>query len=335
VFAVVSFGFDSTISPFGLTVRLETLALAGVVFVMLLMAAFGAARMPIREPAESDEGVRPPRLRRDDLLLIGFGAVPGAILGARIDYGLIHYDYFSQDWNRLLDPGQGGLALTLGVVLGALSAAMVAALLSAPVSRWLHVAAVPLLLGLGLGKLAMVLGADGQGRFETGSWASVFTGSGPWQSANADVPALASQVVEGMLVLAAAVAVVAIPFLLRFRIRRWRRFIRPGFAPAPELGMLTGARRFFTVICVWAAIRFAVASSWRDATVFGSLNAEQVILVFVLALFVVLDVLAWLLAIYRRHKAARPRTPVQPADDLPEPRFGPSSLQRGQSGQTR
>ena len=329
MFAVVSLDFDSTISPFGLTVRLETLALAGVVFLMILAAAIGAGRMPAKEPEDDADGeTRMPRLRRDDLLLIAFGAVPGAVAGARIDYGLLHYDYFSKDWHRLLDPGQGGLALTLAVVLGTVTAVMVAALLSAPISRWLHVATIPLLLGLGLGKLAMVLGADGQGKFDTGSWTLVFTGSGPWQSANAGVAAIASQVIEGLLVLAAALALMVIPFLLRLRVRRWRRFVRPGYAPATAWGMLTGARRFFTAICLWAAIRLGVAFTWRDAAVLGPLNAEQLILASVIVLFAALDLLAWLLAAYRRHKEARAKAVKAKAEELPEPRFG-STLQRG------
>ena len=58
---------------------------------------------------------------------------------------------------------QGGFELSLAVVGGTLSGAVVAALLGAPVGRWLHAAILPLLVALGAGKVAMMLGGDGQG----------------------------------------------------------------------------------------------------------------------------------------------------------------------------
>jgi prolipoprotein diacylglyceryltransferase len=114
------------------------------------------------------------RLRRDDLILIAFGAVPGAVVGGRLDYGLLHLDYFGADLSRLTDPAQGGLALSLAVVLGTVAALAVARLLTAPIATWLHVASGPLLIGLGFGKLAMVLGGDGQGQFSDASWATAY-----------------------------------------------------------------------------------------------------------------------------------------------------------------
>jgi prolipoprotein diacylglyceryltransferase len=323
--AVTTFDFDPTISPFGLDVRLETLALAGVIFLVLVVAALSAGRMQAATLAELDAGEEEPRpLRRDDLLLIAFGAVPGAVVGARLDYGLIHADYFSQDWTRLLDPAQGSLALTLAVVLGAATAIAVAVLLNAPVSRWLHVAAVPLLLGLGLGKLAMLLGGDGQGGFSDGSWAVAFAGPGPWQSANPDVPATASQAMEGVLVLVAALLVLVVPQLLRLRLRRWHLFVRPGLSPSLRIGLLTGYRRFLTAVVLWAAIRFGVAFTWRDALVLDPLNVEQVILAGTLVFFVAAGLTASLVEWWRRRRAAAatrgPKAP--PADDLPEPKRG-------------
>jgi len=57
VLDVIRFQFDPTITPFGLTVRLETLALAGVVFVALVLAALGAGRM--RSRFEATRTARP------------------------------------------------------------------------------------------------------------------------------------------------------------------------------------------------------------------------------------------------------------------------------------
>jgi prolipoprotein diacylglyceryltransferase len=324
--AVTTLDFDPTTSLFGLDVRLETLALAAVIFFVLLIAAFSSGRMQAAMMAGLEEDEERPRpLRRDDLLLIAFGAVPGAVVGARVDYGLIHADYFSQDWTRLLDPAQGGLALTLGVVLGTGTAIAVAVLLNAPVSRWLHVAAVPLLLGLGLGKLAMLLGGDGQGQFSDGPWAVAFAGPGPWQSANPDVPATASQAIEGALVLLAALAVMVVPLLLRLRLRRWGFVVRPGLAPNLKIGLLTGYGRFLTVVVLWAAIRFGVAFTWRDALVLDQFDVEQLILAGAIVFFVAAGLTASFAQWWRRRRAAvktqGPKGP--PASNLLEPKRGP------------
>ncbi len=321
---VIRFQFDPTITPFGLTVRLETLALAGVVFVALVLAALGAGRMRSRFEATPDGSAQDAaRLRRDDLILIAFGAVPGAVVGGRLDYGLIHFDYFSIDLSRLTDPGQGGLALSLAVLFGSVTALAVALLLAAPIGRWLHVASGPLLVGLGLGKLAMVLGADGQGQFSDAGWATAYLRPGPWQSISANSPALPSQALEGILVLLAAAAMLAVPVALRLRSRRWRWIVRPGLAPRREWRMLTGYRRFLTALCLWSVARFAAAFTWRDAQVAGPFRAEQVVLMFVFAACVVIF-LAGGLWDWRRARVARRAAggagQGQEGADLPEPR---------------
>lgn len=285
VLAVVRLDFDPAVQLFGLSVRLETIALAGAVLAALVLAAIGAGRLQARlsgggedtagttEPAEGR-----PRLRRDDLILFAFGAVPGAVVGGRLGYGLIHFDYYRANPSAFVDPTQGGLALTLAVVLGAVSALAVAWLLAAPIGRWLHVASVPLLVGLGLGKLAMVLGGAGQGQYSDASWATTYVRPGPWISLNAGYPALPSQAFEGGLVLAAATLLVAVPLVLRLRVRRWWVAFRPGLAPDSEWVLLTGGRRFLVALGLWAVARFAAAFTWRDATVLGPLRAEQLVL---------------------------------------------------------
>jgi hypothetical protein len=353
VLDVISFDFDPTLSPFGLTVRLETIALAFVIFAMLAFAAIQAGRMRAQAEAATTaareeknraampvlphglalepppivrkvrgRGDDPMRLRRDDLILIAFGAVPGAILGGRIDYAIIHWDYFSVDWSRLWDPGQGDLALTLAVVLGTITAAAVAGLLGAPISRWLHVAATPLLLGLGLGKLVMMLGGEGQGQYSNVWWATRYIGPGTWQSANPATPALPSQAVEGLAVLGLAVLIVAVPFALRFRIHRRGKLLAPALAPELRWVILSGYCRFVTAVGLWAAVRLAVASTWRDATVLGQYRAEQLILIAVAAGCLLVLAVSWLAEKRRGRRVASMVKLVAAAipDDLPEPK---------------
>ena len=127
----------------------------------------------------------------------------------------------------------------------------------------------------------MVLGGAGQGGYSDASWATAYVQSGPWESLNPSYPAVPSQVIEGALVLTVAVVVLAVPFLLRLRIRRWRRLGRPGLAPRRDWAVLTGGRRYLTVLGLWAIVRFAAAFTWRDARVLGPFTAEQLILLLV------------------------------------------------------
>ena len=169
VLAVIVLDFDPYLHLGDRSIRWETLGIAAAVLLGILVAALLAGRTPGHDaligeeepPEEEREG--PWHLRRDDLLFILLGAVPGAVVLGRLGYGLLHMDYYGGNWRALLDPAQGSLELTLAVVGGTLTGIYVAALLDAPVGRWLHVAIAPLLLVLGLGKAAQALGGSGQG----------------------------------------------------------------------------------------------------------------------------------------------------------------------------
>lgn len=322
MFAVIRLDFDPTVNWFGLTVRLETLAIAAALFVAIVLAGVGAGRMQARldRPEARDGARREPRLRRDDLILIAFGAVPGAVVGGRLGYGLIHLDYYLANPRALTDPSQGSLSLTLSVVLGVLGALGVARLLAAPVGRWLHVASVPLLVGLGLSKFAMVLGGAGQGTYSSSSWATSYVRLGPWDSSNPGLAALPSQALEGSLVLLAALLVLVVPVFARLRVRRWRRIVRPGLAARRDWGALTGWRRFVTALCLWAAARFAAAFTWRDARVLGPLGADQLILLGIVGAIAASFVVARML---RRLNVARAdRGASKPAPDVAEAKPG-------------
>jgi prolipoprotein diacylglyceryltransferase len=288
VLAAIRLDFNPSTTVFGLSIRLETLALAGVIFLVLLLAALVGGRARVAAaPAEDGSVSEAPKLRRDDLILIAFGAVPGAVLGGRIGYALIHLDYYAANPKAIADPGQGGFDLTLAVVVGTLTAVAVARLLAAPLGRWLSVASIPALLALGLGKLTMVLGGAGQGSYSDSSWATSYAGSGPWGSSNPSFPALPSQALEGGLVLFAAILLLLVPFLLRLRVRRWWRVVRPGLAPRRDWFALTGGRRFMTALGLWALARFGAAFTWRDARIMGPLGADQLILSLVVAVAII------------------------------------------------
>jgi prolipoprotein diacylglyceryltransferase len=250
---VITLAFDPVVE-LGETssVRLETIALAVVLFLGLILAARMASITPSIGPY-----VPPPGLRLDDLVFILVGAVPGAIAGGRLGYVLDHLGYYSNNPAAILDPAQGGLTLTLAVPLGILTGGFIARLLGAPVGRWLHAAAFPLLFVLAASKLIGVLGATGQGTPSDLPWATAYAGEGPWGSLAAEIASHPAQVYEAILV-GLAIA---------------------GLAAAARIEVI--ARRdgaaMFAAVGLWAIARFIVAFTWRDPSTFGPLRMEQLL----------------------------------------------------------
>jgi len=240
--AVITFDFDPVLDLGDVTIRWQTVALAATIFVALCIAAAFARRT---------------RLRADDLLFVVVGIVPGAVIGGRLGAVLAHADYYGANSGGILDPGQGTLTLSLAVAGGTLTGAVIARLLGAPIRRWLHVAALPVLLGLGAGKLGMVLAAAGQGIPSDLPWATAYLGPGPWSTLAPEIPSHPAQVYEALVALT-TLAVVATTFSVG------------GFREP------TG-RAFFIGIAAWAFGRVVVGLLWRDADVLGPFGVEQLL----------------------------------------------------------
>ncbi len=256
-FAVVTLGFDPTLYAGPFAVRWETLGLAAAVFVALLLAAV-MARADRRFGVPAGR----PVLRLDDLLYLAVAAVPGAVIGGRLVLLLDFLGYYQARPGAILDPGQGSLSLLGAVLGGTLTVAAMCLLLGVPVRRWLDAGAVPLLVAVGLGKLAYLLGGGGQGAAWNGPWALAFSGPGPWLSALASVPAHPSQVYEaawalsGALVLGLAVA--------------FRR--QPAAAgPVPVRPGL----RYAVALEWWLLGRVLIGFTWATPPVVAGLRTEQ------------------------------------------------------------
>jgi phosphatidylglycerol---prolipoprotein diacylglyceryl transferase len=257
--AVITLSFDPVLKLTDTSsVRYETLALAAVLLVGLVMAAWIGRITP-----EVGPYVPGPGLRSDDLIFIVVGAVPGALIGGRLGYVLVHLDYYLHHTAAIVDPTQGGLELTVAVPLGILTGALIARLVGAPVTRWMHAIALPLLFVLAAGKLVGVLGANGQGSPTSLPWATAYIGPGPWDSLAADVPSHPAQVYEAVLGLITII----------------------GLATASRLEFV--ARRdgaaLFAALGLWALGRFVIAFTWRDPVTAGPLRVEQVLLLLVVA----------------------------------------------------
>ena len=200
-------------------------------------------------------------MRIDDLAFAIVGAVPGALLGGRLGYVLDHLDFYTSNPASIIDPTQGGLTLTLAVPFGVLTGAAIVRLLGAPVARWMHAIALPLLFVLAASKVIGVLGATGQGLPSDGTWATAYSGAGPWGSLGADVPSHPSQVYEAILI---GLAVIGVAIASRI-----------------ELVARRDGAALYVALGLWAVARFVVAFTWRDPVVVGPLRVEQVQLLLV------------------------------------------------------
>ena len=294
--AVIELTFDPILRVAGAAIRLDALVLAGGILLSLLLAASIARRTPAPDRDTTEPRDRQPTLRTDDLLYLALAALPGAIIGGRIGHALLHVAYYRADPAALLDPGRGSLELSLGVVGGALSAGLVAWALREPVRRWLHVAAVPTLLAIGTGKVAMALGGRGQGMPSSIDWATAYLGPGPWGGLAPEVPAHPAQLYEAAT--AGGIAVVLGVLLASGGFGR-----RDGLA-------------FFLGIGAWALARAAIASTWLDQSGIGSLRAAQ-------ALALVVAVGCVVGAVAARRAPVRAAVVPDPAPQWPDPETRP------------
>jgi len=180
----------------------------------------------------------------------------------------------------------------LGVVLALVTGWIVATLLGAPSGAWAHTLAVPLLVAIAGGKLAMALSGSGQGRPFDGAWATAYVGAGPWLGPASGLPSHPAQVYEG-------IGTLLIVVLL---------------AVATTIGALrtmTGAR-LLVGLAGWAIVRTIVSTTWRDPVVSGPLPMGGIVaaVIAVGAIAGAVAVSAWLPRRVRaREEAARPVWP--------------------------
>ncbi len=239
---VIELSFDPLVQLATLTLRWQTIGVSAALLLALTVAARHAARPPLRVP---------------DLLLILVAIVPGAILVGRAVHAITYLEFYVAHPLALFDLSVGSLSLLGALVGGSIGAAYVARSVGNDVVRWADVAAAPLLIAIGLGKLAQLLGGSGQGLPFDGPWAVAFTGAGPWVSADPTLPAHPAQVYEGLWLL------IGLPLLFLVGRRR----------------ALGNGSMFAFAVCWFLVGRLLVGFVWRDAPVIGPFNVEQAIAV--------------------------------------------------------
>ncbi|HYL40041.1 MAG TPA: prolipoprotein diacylglyceryl transferase family protein, partial [Candidatus Binatus sp.] len=257
---VLTLAFDPVIHiAGGLSVRIETVLLAVVLLASIALAARNRTGSPAAGPKASvlAQGV-------GQLLAIIAGAGPGAIFGGRLGDVLDHLDFYRANPGLIVDPGHGGFGLTLAVPLAIVTGGITGGLIGAPVARWMHSLAVPMLVALAASKVAALAGAAGQGLPNDLPWATAYVGPGPWDSLAAAVPSQPSAAYEAILV---AAAIVGLTLLRR----------REVVARGDGVAMLVA-------LGLWATARFVVAFTWRDPAVLGPLRIDQLLSLLLIAL---------------------------------------------------
>ncbi len=284
--AVIAFDFDPLLRLGGdLAVRWQTVALALAILVCLAAAGVAAKRAG---------------LRTDDLLYLAVGAVPGAVVLGRLGYAIVVPDAFAAGPLAFADPAVGGLELGLGVVGGMVTGAAVAGVLGAPLGRWAHLLAIPLLALLAAGKLTMALGGAGQGAPAVVTWATAYGGPGPWGSLAPDIPSHPAQVYEAGATLVVVLVLVVATSVGAFRAR--------------------DGSRLLVAVAGWTLARAAITTTWRDPLLFGPLPAGGVLAIAIGggALVALVMLTVWLPR--RRRSLAAAEVPAWP-DPEARPRF--------------
>ncbi|HUP83429.1 MAG TPA: prolipoprotein diacylglyceryl transferase family protein [Candidatus Limnocylindria bacterium] len=282
--AVIEFDFDPLFRIAGMTIRWQTIGVTIGLLIALALAALMAPNVRAQRPffrrrapdltphfpqaptVEHARRVRP--LRLDDMLLIIAGIVPGAVVVGRAFHGLDFWSFYASQPGQLFDPSVGSLSLLGAVIGGLMTASYVARMIDAPVRRWFDAAAVPMLVALGLGKLAQLLGGSGQGLPFDGSWAVAFSGAGPWVSTSAAMPSHPAQVYEGLWMLA-GIPIVLLVAGKRHTPTRVNHWVAWADRTAREGSLFAAALGWFLLG------RLAVGYTWRDEAIVGGLNVEQ------------------------------------------------------------
>jgi len=271
--AALTLAFDPGVGFAGVRVRWEALALAVVLMVGLALWVRALGVVAGGPPSWVDVAV------------VLFATIIGAVVGGRAVHVLDFGAAYAAEPLAALDLGRGSASL-VGAVIGGMAAGVLACRLAGVAAgAWADAAAIPLLVTVGAGKLALLLGGAGQGARWDGPWAVAFLGAGPWRSVDAAMAAWPSQALEGVWVLLGILPV----WLVRGRLAG---------GPHAASGIL-----LLTAVAWWLAGRAMVSVTWRDAPAVGPLGPEGIVTVAALA--IVGAAAALLVRARRRHGMVR------------------------------
>jgi len=138
-------------------------------FVLLLLAALGAILAGIYKAKSF--GLK--AYRAVDIGFIGF--VSG-LVGGRLTHILVEAPaYYWEHPARVLYFWQGGFVLYGGLIGGVLGGCLAARFFKEPIVQWIDVAAIPLLVGISIGRVGCLAGGCCYGQPTDSFWGMVFT----------------------------------------------------------------------------------------------------------------------------------------------------------------
>jgi phosphatidylglycerol:prolipoprotein diacylglycerol transferase len=99
----------------------------------------------------------------DDVVSVAMWGIVGAIVGARLFHVIDQWDFYARDPIAILRVNEGGLAIFGSVVGGPLVGALYAWRKGLKVSRLADVAAIPMILGMGIGRIGDIINGEHHG----------------------------------------------------------------------------------------------------------------------------------------------------------------------------
>ncbi len=99
----------------------------------------------------------------DDTISVAMWGVVGAIVGARLFHVVDQWDYYAKDPLAIVRINEGGLAIFGTIVGGPLAGAIYAWRRGLNVPRFADVASLPLILGMGIGRIGDIINGEHHG----------------------------------------------------------------------------------------------------------------------------------------------------------------------------
>jgi phosphatidylglycerol:prolipoprotein diacylglycerol transferase len=232
----------------------------------------------------------------DDTFSVAMWGVIGGIVGARLFHVVDQWDFYARDPLTILKVNEGGLAIFGMVVGGPLAGALYAWRKGLNVARLADVAAAPLILGMGIGRIGDIINGEHHGALARGfPLAVVYTNPNTLGEINVPV-----HLAVGYEMLLDLVIFVGLVWLARGIVRtpdgHWRFNWQPRL---PRDGML-----FWTYVGAYSLGRFFI-QFYRQDTVFA-LGLSQAQLLSVLTAMVAVWILIYQWTRARRYGPSEP-----------------------------
>lgn len=243
----------------------------------------------------------------DDTVSVAMWGIVGAIVGARLFHVIDQWDFYAANPINIIKINEGGLAIFGTVVGGPLVGALYARRRGLNVPRLADVASLPLILGMGIGRIGDIVNGEHRGVRADG-FPLAFVYTNPNTAGEIGVPVHLAVGYELLMDLA-IFAVLA--WMARAIVRRPAGGLGWGWAPRyPRDGML-----FWTFIGLYGVGRFFI-EFYRTDTIFA-LGISQSQLLSVLSAMVAVWALVYQAG--RGRRGARSLPPAPPAPPSAEP----------------